>query len=192
MCLALMVISLLETVVITNVLHHSSMKYQQVPNWVRVVILRHISRLICYRWPQDVQEKDTSDNGTDGSGPWVVQSSSQTPAQQRGGNSSAPHLHKSTFLILVRLQPYRPNPRRSSIPPSCAGAAVLPELQQICRYLDQLHGHVASLQKESELRDQWCHVGYILDFLLFRIYLLLICCYALVIIFMWCVWISQS
>ncbi|XP_045905825.1 5-hydroxytryptamine receptor 3C-like isoform X6 [Micropterus dolomieu] len=34
-CLALMVISLLETVVITNVLHHSSMKYQEVPHWGR-------------------------------------------------------------------------------------------------------------------------------------------------------------
>uniref|UniRef100_H3C4I0 5-hydroxytryptamine (serotonin) receptor 3A n=1 Tax=Tetraodon nigroviridis TaxID=99883 RepID=H3C4I0_TETNG len=172
-CLALMVISLLETVVITNVLHHSSMKYQQVPNWVKVVVLRHIARLICYKWPQDVQEKDTSDNGNDGSGPWVIQSSSLTPAPQRD------------------LPPYEPHPRRSPVPPACPGARSLPELQQICRYLDQLHGHVASLQKESELRDQWCHVGYILDFLLFRIYLLLISCYALVVVFMWCVWISQ-
>lgn len=90
-----MVISLLETVVITNVLHHSSMKYQQVPNWVKVVVLRHIARLICYKWPQDVQEKDTSDNGNDGSGPWVIQSSSLTPAPQRGENSS------SSFLIFL-------------------------------------------------------------------------------------------
>lgn len=188
-CLALMVISLLETVIITNVLHHSSMKYQQVPNWVRVVILRHVSRLICYKWPQDVQEKDTSDNGNKGSGPWVIQSSSQTPAQQRGDNSSVPTSTSPRFCTAIQ---YVPNPRRSFIPPACPGAAVLPELQQTCRYLDQLHGHFASLQMESELRDQWCHVGYILDFLLFRIYLLLICCYALVIVFMWCVWISQS
>uniref|UniRef100_A0A8C7WPG4 5-hydroxytryptamine receptor 3A n=1 Tax=Oryzias sinensis TaxID=183150 RepID=A0A8C7WPG4_9TELE len=121
-CLALMVISLLETVIITNVLHHSSMKYQEIPKWVKVIILKHIANMICYRWPKEAplplreapEDKPESTNGS--SGPW----------------------------------------------------------------------------KESELQEQWCHVGYVLDFLLFRIYLLLISCYALVIITMWCIWISQS
>uniref|UniRef100_A0A3B5L0P8 5-hydroxytryptamine (serotonin) receptor 3A n=1 Tax=Xiphophorus couchianus TaxID=32473 RepID=A0A3B5L0P8_9TELE len=120
-CLALMVISLLETVIITNVLHHSSMKYQEVPNWVRVVVLKYIATMICYQWPEGVsptlktrEDKPESSNGSTGA--W----------------------------------------------------------------------------KESELLDQWCHVGYVLDFLLFRIYLLLISCYAMVIITMWCIWISQT
>uniref|UniRef100_A0A3Q3GIM0 5-hydroxytryptamine (serotonin) receptor 3A n=1 Tax=Labrus bergylta TaxID=56723 RepID=A0A3Q3GIM0_9LABR len=133
-CLALMVISLLETVIITNVLHHNSMKYREVPNWVRVVVLKHIANLICYRWPEDSQ------------------------------------------LCQQSLLP---------------GTAAPPELQQICQYLGDLRDHLTSLKKESELQEQWCHVGYVLDFLLFRIYLLLISCYALVIIFMWCIWISQ-
>lgn len=68
----------------------------------------------------------------------------------------------------------------------------LTELQQIREYLGDLRDHLTSLQRESQLQDQWCHVGYVLDYLLFRIYLLLISCYALVIISMWCVWISQS
>uniref|UniRef100_A0A3B3UTG1 5-hydroxytryptamine receptor 3C-like n=1 Tax=Poecilia latipinna TaxID=48699 RepID=A0A3B3UTG1_9TELE len=120
-CLALMVISLLETVIITNVLHHSSMKYQEVPNWVRVVVFKYIATMICYRWPE--------------------------------------------------------------------GVSPTPELQLICQYLKDLRAHLLSVQKESELLDQWCHVGYVLDFLLFRIYLLLISCYAMVIITMWCIWI---
>lgn len=73
-----------------------------------------------------------------------------------------------------------------------AGSTAPPELQQICHYLRDLRDHLTSLQKESELQDQWCHVGYVLDYLLFRIYLLLITFYALVIISMWCIWISQS
>uniref|UniRef100_A0A3B5ADA4 5-hydroxytryptamine receptor 3A-like n=1 Tax=Stegastes partitus TaxID=144197 RepID=A0A3B5ADA4_9TELE len=141
-CLALMVISLLETVIITNVLHHSSMKYQEVPNWVRVVVLKHIATLICYRWPEDVRPPSMSQ---------------RDKPESTNGSAAAP-----------------------------------PELQQICQYLGDLRLHLTSLQKESELQDQWCHVGYVLDFLLFRIYLLLITCYALVIISMWCVWISQS
>ncbi|XP_078025246.1 uncharacterized protein LOC117254046 [Epinephelus lanceolatus] len=160
-CLALMVISLLETVIITNVLHHSSMKYQEVPNWVRVVVLKHIATLICYRWPEDiqrpsVQQKDKPESSNRGSESWIIQPASQTAPQH--SNSSG-------------------------------GTAALPELQQICQYLSDLRAHLTSLQKESELQDQWCHVGYVLDFLLFRIYLLLISCYALVIISMWCVWI---
>nr|XP_046247898.1 5-hydroxytryptamine receptor 3A-like [Scatophagus argus] len=162
-CLALMVISLLETVIITNVLHHSSMKYQEVPNWVRVVVLKHVANLICYRWPEDIHppsvlHKDKPDRSNGTSGPWIIQPTSQTPSQH---------------------------------PASNGGTTALPELQQICQYLGDLRAHLTSLQKESELQEQWCHVGYVLDFLLFRIYLLLISCYALVIISMWCVWISQ-
>lgn len=81
-----MVISLLETVIITSVLHHSSMKYQEVPNWVRVVVLKHIARLICYHFPQAVQaptvpQEDKPDSSNGDSGLWVIQPSSQTPAQ---------------------------------------------------------------------------------------------------------------
>lgn len=70
--------------------------------------------------------------------------------------------------------------------------AAVTDLHQICQYLGDLRAHLTSLQKESELQNQWCHVGYVLDFLLFRIYLLLISCYAMVIISMWCIWISQT
>ncbi|XP_020558472.1 5-hydroxytryptamine receptor 3A-like [Oryzias latipes] len=164
-CLALMVISLLETVIITNVLHHSSMKYQEIPKWVKVIILKHIANMICYRWPKEAPlpprkaPEDKPESTNSNSGPWVIQHATQT------------HDRHST---------------------SNQGAASLPELQQICQYLQDLRSHLTSLKKESELQEQWCHVGYVLDFLLFRIYLLLISCYALVIITMWCIWISQS
>lgn len=88
-CLALMVISLLETVVITNVLHHSSMKYQTIPKWVRVVVLKHIANMICYQWPEGVQplpkahtQKPESSNGT--SGPGASQQAVQPTSS--GGN----------------------------------------------------------------------------------------------------------
>ncbi|KAF7202440.1 5-hydroxytryptamine receptor 3A-like [Nothobranchius furzeri] len=162
-CLALMVISLLETVIITNVLHHSSMKYQEIPNWVRVIVLKHIANLICYRWPEDVRppekpQEDKPESLNNSTGPWVVQHVSQTPERHPNTNG---------------------------------GTISLPELQLICQYLRDLRAHLNSMQKESELQGQWCHVGYILDYLLFRIYLLLITCYAMVIITMWCIWISQ-
>lgn len=87
-----MVISLLETVIITNVLHHNSMRYQQVPNWVRVVVLRYIANLICYKWPDDVQHlsthKDKPDSSDVGSGLGMIQVTNhisvQHPASTQG------------------------------------------------------------------------------------------------------------
>uniref|UniRef100_A0A3B4XG28 5-hydroxytryptamine receptor 3A-like n=1 Tax=Seriola lalandi dorsalis TaxID=1841481 RepID=A0A3B4XG28_SERLL len=160
-CLALMVISLLETVIITNVLHHSTMKYQEVPNWVRVVVLKHIATLICYRWPEDVQppsvrqnDKPESSNGSS------VQPASQTPAQHpinNGGTQTDPVT------------------RFSKQPPPY-------------RILLQLFVNpFLSLRKESELQGQWCHIGYVLDFLLFRIYLLKYNVHALLLVSMSCI-----
>ncbi|CAL8253072.1 unnamed protein product [Merluccius merluccius] len=170
-CLALMVISLLETVIITNVLHHNSMKYREVPRWVRVVVLKHIANLICYRWPEETlsvthPSNDKSDKSENDAGLCVVQSGAPAPAQQPTSNGT----ERAGPLVV----------------------ADVPELRQICQDVGQLRAHLTALQKESELQDLWCHVGYVLDFLLFRIYLLLITCYALVIIYMWCIWISQT
>ncbi|KAJ3599114.1 hypothetical protein NHX12_033077 [Muraenolepis orangiensis] len=170
-CLALMVISLLETVIITNVLHNNSMKYRQVPHWVRVVVLKHIANLICYRWPEEAlaavqRSHDKSDKSENDAGACVVQSGQQPPDQQPIGSGT-----------------------------EGAGSSVVvgvPELRQICQDVGELRAHLTALQKEGELQDQWCHVGYVLDFLLFRVYLLLISCYALVIVYMWCIWISET
>ncbi|XP_067086106.1 5-hydroxytryptamine receptor 3A-like [Osmerus mordax] len=168
-CLALMVISLLETVIITNVLHHNSLKYREVPRWVRVVVLKHIARLICYRWP----EQDSLASGTQmdkgnqcepAQGPWIIQ-----PSSAAHSPSHHPDSNKGPVTTV----------------------ATVPELKQISQDLSALRAHLTSLQKEGQLLDQWCHVGYVLDFLLFRIYLFIITCYALVIICMWCVWINQ-
>ncbi len=108
---------------------------------------------------------------------------------------SGSYISKLTLCHLVQADTQLLQTVWTVIPPIAIllpGTAALPELQQICQYLGDLRDHLTTLQKESELQGQWCHVGYVLDFLLFRIYLLLISCYALVIISMWCIWISQT
>ncbi|KAK9967838.1 hypothetical protein ABG768_002203 [Culter alburnus] len=157
-CLALMVISLLETVLITCVLHHNSMKYREVPHWVQVLVMRFIARIICYSFPEDPLAKLEVKQETD---PWVVQPSESTSSQQTPTNVSG------TMTLDV------------------------PELRQISQDLREMNSYLTILRKEDHLQNQWCHVGYILDFLLFRIYLLIITGYALVIICMWCIWMDQ-
>ncbi|XP_042179616.1 5-hydroxytryptamine receptor 3A [Oncorhynchus tshawytscha] len=171
-CLALMVISLLETVIITNVLHSNSKKYREVPHWVRVVILKHIARMICYQWPEELVQPSASRGST------------QDDKTDRPNPTSPPWVLAPANPVHIPAQH-----TTSTIGPGVVSS--VPELRQICQDLSDLRAHLTSMQKEGVLQEQWCHVGYVLDFLLFRIYLLLISCYAMVIICMWCIWINQ-
>uniref|UniRef100_A0A8C9RNA9 5-hydroxytryptamine receptor 3A-like n=1 Tax=Scleropages formosus TaxID=113540 RepID=A0A8C9RNA9_SCLFO len=155
-CLALMVISLLETVLITNILH--SMKCHDVPRWVQVLVLGYIARLICYT--QDPPDRPEGDS--------AMPPPLEAPAQIVNGRSE----HLNSYNAPT------PIPR-------------IPELAQISADLRLMRTHLASVQKESVLHEQWCHVGYILDFMLFRTYILIISMYAFVIICMWCIWYRQ-
>uniref|UniRef100_A0A8C2HXY9 Neurotransmitter-gated ion-channel transmembrane domain-containing protein n=1 Tax=Cyprinus carpio TaxID=7962 RepID=A0A8C2HXY9_CYPCA len=155
-CLALMTISLLETVLITFVLHHNSMKYREVPHWVQVLVMHFIARLICY-------SQQTSTNGETRTDPDF---------------SSNPNLTHLIHLIRV----FRST--RNFL-------EIVLELVEAKLSMMLMNTYLSILRKEDHLQNQWCHVGYILDFLLFRIYLLIITGYALVIICMWCVWMNQ-
>lgn len=90
----------------------------------------------------------------------------------------------SVFFVVLSMCP-------QTCPVSGALPLSVPELSQICQDVNVIRSHISELQRENRLQDRWCHVGYILDFLLFRTYLLLITCYAFVIICMWCIWINQ-
>ncbi|XP_060796461.1 5-hydroxytryptamine receptor 3A-like [Neoarius graeffei] len=161
-CLAMMVISLLETVIITNVLHHNSMKYRPVPQWVRVVVLKYIARFICYKDPD--------------------LSHTQQKILEQGDIWSTQHTHSNGEFYNIKTHTS-----------TSAGVSPLsvPELVEISECVRVIRDHLNMLQREVVLQDEWCHVGYVLDFLLFRIYLMLITCYAFVIIFMWCLWMYQ-
>lgn len=112
LCLALMVISLLETVIITNVLHHNSLKYREVPKWVRVLVLKRIANLICYHWPKDIQppstpQKDKPGNSNVSSGPWIIQPASWAPDQHPVSNGNQTYTvlcHYIGQLVLKNLK----------------------------------------------------------------------------------------
>uniref|UniRef100_A0A672QQ52 5-hydroxytryptamine receptor 3A-like n=1 Tax=Sinocyclocheilus grahami TaxID=75366 RepID=A0A672QQ52_SINGR len=57
LCLALMVASLLETIVVTNILCGSS-DYPPLPNWVKVLFLHYLARLVCLRKKVSDQNSD--------------------------------------------------------------------------------------------------------------------------------------
>nr|XP_055074223.1 5-hydroxytryptamine receptor 3E-like [Misgurnus anguillicaudatus] len=57
LCLALMVASLLETILITNILCGSS-NYPPLPEWAKVLFLKYLARLVCLSKKPDDQNRD--------------------------------------------------------------------------------------------------------------------------------------
>ena len=91
-----MVISLLETVIITNVLHHNSMKYREVPSWVQVVVLRYIAGLICYRRPEEPPKTELTK--TDSGDPWTVHTSHTASSLSANSSETHTHTHYTCFM----------------------------------------------------------------------------------------------
>ncbi|XP_069476345.1 5-hydroxytryptamine receptor 3C-like [Ambystoma mexicanum] len=56
-CLALLVLSLMETVIITHVLHRGAVHGTRIPPWLRRMLVEVIARLVCYKAPPLPNEK---------------------------------------------------------------------------------------------------------------------------------------
>ncbi|KAE8603489.1 hypothetical protein XENTR_v10014348, partial [Xenopus tropicalis] len=133
-CLALLVLSLLETVIITHVMHRGAMQSIIMPAWVRSLVLGFIAQLICY--------------------------------QQKGSLPNVPELLPSDALY--------PGPEMQL-------ALIIQNLRRVREMLESKH-HLRAQEEE------WMLVAYVLDSLLYRLYLIFIASYAIIIISVWCVW----
>ncbi|XP_029473193.1 5-hydroxytryptamine receptor 3E-like [Rhinatrema bivittatum] len=56
-CLALLVISLLQTVIITHVLHRGAVHGTRIPAWVKTLVVDLVARMVCYKAPLEQKEK---------------------------------------------------------------------------------------------------------------------------------------
>ncbi|CAI9558588.1 unnamed protein product [Staurois parvus] len=61
-CLALLVLSLLETVIITHVLHRGTLLSGSVPCWVKRFVLGFLAQLVCYTDPSVTDENPITNN----------------------------------------------------------------------------------------------------------------------------------
>ncbi|XP_063748251.1 5-hydroxytryptamine receptor 3C-like [Eleginops maclovinus] len=146
LCLALMVASLLETILITNLLCGSA-DFSPIPRWVRVFVLQILGRLVCL--PQKTKKKKDS-----GMKPYTV------ATQQKGDG-----------------------------PPEEKGPVVddkaLQELRSLGRDLQAIRLQVEQKQGGSQSSEEWVQVGFIIDRLLFGIYILFVSVSFITIIIIW-------
>uniref|UniRef100_A0A8D0DFC3 5-hydroxytryptamine receptor 3A n=1 Tax=Sander lucioperca TaxID=283035 RepID=A0A8D0DFC3_SANLU len=141
-CLALMVTSLLETILITNLLCGSA-DFSPVPRWIQVLVLQILGRLICL--PQKTKELRDLDMKPNA----VV---AQQKAEERG--------------------------------PAVENKA-LQELRSLSRDLQAVRLQVEQQLGGSQSSEEWIQVGFIIDRLLFGLYILFISVSFFTIIIIW-------
>ncbi|XP_077440633.1 5-hydroxytryptamine receptor 3C-like [Vanacampus margaritifer] len=135
LCLALMVASLLETIVITKLLL-SSKNVSPVPYWIRVLVLRILGRFVGMPW-EEVKDADTRGRNV---------------CTQHGCDVD-PHEEKG----------------------SAVEGRALQELRSLGGDLKVLRLQVEEEFGSNQSSKEWIQVGYIMDRLLFGIYLLFLC-----------------
>ncbi|KAG7244876.1 hypothetical protein INR49_027250, partial [Caranx melampygus] len=144
MCLALMVASLLETILITNLLCGSA-NYSPVPHWINVFVLHILGRLVRLPpKPRHVQD-DT-----------VI----QNPAAE------AMEMKASSVVEEVRDDPQQKRPLNED--------KALEELRSLGRELQALSLQLRQQQGGNQSSEEWIHVGLIIDRLLFILYIIFI------------------
>ncbi|XP_034738060.1 5-hydroxytryptamine receptor 3C-like [Etheostoma cragini] len=146
-CLALMVASLLETILITNLLCGSA-DFPPVPRWIHVLVLQILGRLICL--PQKTKELRDSDMKPNAA---LAQQNADDGLREKRG-------------------------------PAVENKA-LQELRSLGRDLQAVRLQVEQKLGGSQSSEEWIQVGFIIDRLLFLLYILFISVSFFTIIIIW-------
>ncbi|XP_048840191.1 5-hydroxytryptamine receptor 3A [Brienomyrus brachyistius] len=163
-CMALLVISLTETVLIVRLVHKQDLQ-PPVPDWVKRLVLEKAPLLLCIRDKQKFCPALSRGSDLSHCTDHHLNTSRCSHRNCDGGKDS----ERGLGLVL---------PARDSTP---VMDSILLEVCSIRRFLD----------RRDECRDiakEWLQVGYVLDVLLFRVYLVAVLAYSITLGTLWSVW----
>ncbi|XP_061608035.1 5-hydroxytryptamine receptor 3A isoform X2 [Phyllopteryx taeniolatus] len=170
-CMALLVISLTETVLIVRLVHKQDLQ-PPVPHWLRYLVLERAPALFCiYKKhrlcsrlsSQDSDMDDYKDNNY-GTAQCTLHHTCEIGRQ-----------HEREAALLGRALP----PSRD--PSSPVVSNILQEVTAIRNFLEKR-------DRGNEVAKEWLQVGYVLDVLLFRVYLVAVVAYSITLGTLWSVW----
>ncbi|NXR16399.1 5HT3A protein, partial [Semnornis frantzii] len=163
-CMALLVISLMESILIVCLVHKQDLQ-PHVPTWVKHLLLEKATVLLCIRdrtkfiqrrtQSMDLSGQVENNDSTAKLNPY----SCEHPREHEASGTARPMLVEGSPLTL----------------------GVLREVTAIRSFLE----------KREEFRDvarEWLQVGYVLDVLLFRAYLVAVLAYSITLGALWSVW----
>ncbi|NXE16795.1 5HT3A protein, partial [Lophotis ruficrista] len=167
-CMALLVISLTETILIVRLVHKQDLQ-PRVPPWVKRLLLERAAVLLCIRDGKFSQSRTRSSDmarqvENDDSTAKLNHCGCEDPREREAAGGARPVLAAASQAEGSRLT-----------------HDVLREISAIRQFLE----------KREEFRDvarEWLQVGYVLDVLLFRAYLAAVLAYGLTLGALWSVW----
>ncbi|XP_019478597.1 5-hydroxytryptamine receptor 3A isoform X1 [Meleagris gallopavo] len=168
-CMALLVISLTETIFIVRLVHKQDLQ-PHVPSWVKHLLLERATALLCI-WDR----KKFSQSRTQ---------SSDISRHMENNDSTAKLNHYSSEDPREREVAGGTRPTPAFATPAEGSLlihSILHEITTIRQFLE----------KRDEFRDvarEWLQVGYVLDVLLFRAYLVAVLAYTVTLGTLWSVW----
>ncbi|KAM4629843.1 5-hydroxytryptamine receptor 3A-like [Polymixia lowei] len=171
LCLALMVASLLETILITNLLCGAS-NCSPVPCWVRVLVLQFLGCLVGLPL-KPKQQSDTEMNA----GPVV--------AEESKADEKPPETEPE------KKEPEEKEPEKKVPPekePELEDEEALEELKKLGKDLQAIRVQVDQQVTGNQVSEEWIQVGFIIDRLLFALYILFISVSFITII---CIWVNS-
>ncbi|MCJ8740809.1 hypothetical protein PDJAM_G00063310 [Pangasius djambal] len=164
-CMALLVISLTETVLIVRLVHKQDLQ-THVPQWVKYLVLEKATMLLCIR-----NKKFCSLLSHESDLPRYTENNMNTVRCNHHHHcDSSRDMDRNLVMGL---------PIRDSTPPVMDN--ILHEVSSIRQYLEKR-------QACRDIAKEWLQVGYVLDVLLFRVYLLAMLAYSITLGTLWSVW----
>ncbi|KYO42650.1 5-hydroxytryptamine receptor 3A [Alligator mississippiensis] len=168
-CMALLVLSLTETILIVRLVHKQDLQ-PHVPDWVKWLVLDRATVLLCCRdrkqfspmWAQSAESTrhlESNDSSTK-----LNHYSGETPQEYEGAGGTRPML---TTLA------------RGESPAMMH--SILQEIISIRHFLEKRDASRA-------IACEWLQVGYVLDALLFRAYLVAVLAYSVTLGTLWSIW----
>ncbi|XP_050766979.1 5-hydroxytryptamine receptor 3A-like [Gymnogyps californianus] len=168
-CMALLVVSLTETILIVRLVHKQDLQ-PHVPEWVKRLLLERAAVLLCIRDRKEFGQSRTQ--------------SSDISREVENNDSTAKLNHYGCEDPREREAAGGARPA-----PAFAGQAEgSPLMRGVLREITAIRQF---LEKREEFRDaarEWLQVGYVLDVLLFRAYLAAVLAYSVTLGTLWSVW----
>ncbi|XP_063297794.1 5-hydroxytryptamine receptor 3A-like [Pelobates fuscus] len=154
LCLALLVIGLLETVFVMNILHRGSSQCPGVPIWARTLVLNYLARLVCYKKVEQFEPESLNNSLT---------------------SESAFHgKNVSVQLTCVEM--------------SQGDVQTHQFLRNISSDLHSMRRLMEGYFEQQEIAEEWLRIGLILDAVVYRMYLIFMMVYAVVLGATWGTW----
>ncbi|XP_041656816.1 5-hydroxytryptamine receptor 3A [Cheilinus undulatus] len=172
-CMALLVISLTETVLIVRLVHKQDLQ-PPVPHWVKYLVLERAPVLFCIHRKHRLCSRLSS------------QASDMEHYKDNYGTAQCTIHHTCEIGQRLSQHDREGGLHRLVLPPSREPAP--PVMDNILQEVTAIRHFLEKRDRCREVAKEWLQVGYVLDVLLFRVYLVAVVAYSITLGTLWSVW----